>query len=183
MADAVTALGRWHKRHEGAEWKLGQLNRYDRRHLELWARKAERLSRGSLRGAFDSSTIERTIQRLADARRTLIHGELFPANVLLGGGTLWFIDWESAGVGAGELDLAALTSGSWHESVVTELEDLYASSRWPQGAPGLFRATMAAARVYIFVTIAWHACKRTQRGDGSLAEQARVASEGLVRSR
>jgi hypothetical protein len=184
LADAVVALGRWHGRHEGAEWPPGQLNRYDRRHLDLWAHKAERLRRGVLRGVIDSKTIQETVRRLSVMMPTLMHGELFPANVLIAGGKLWFVDWESAGIGAGEIDLAALTSGTWHSSVLSELEDMYASSRWPNGAPGSYRAVVAAARVYIVVTIAWHEARaRPQLRDASLAEQARQLSDRLLRLR
>ena len=116
-------------------------------------------------------------------RPTLIHGELFPANVLMASGTLWFVDWESAGIGAGEIDLAALTSGAWDESTLAELDERYASSRWPQGAPSVFRAVIAAARVYVVVTIAWHLGTRSERRDATLAEQARLASDRLRLSR
>jgi hypothetical protein len=54
----------------------------------------------------------RAVVALAATPRTVVHGELFPSNVLLrrAGGPC-VVDWETAGEGAGLLDLAALTLG------------------------------------------------------------------------
>lgn len=54
----------------------------------------------------------RAVAALGAGPRTVVHGELFPSNVLLrdtGGPCV--VDWETAGEGAGVLDLAALTLG------------------------------------------------------------------------
>jgi len=45
---------------------------------------------------------------------TLVHGELYPSNIILGDGAeprVCPIDWEMAGIGSGQLDLAALVTG------------------------------------------------------------------------
>ncbi|MDB5328249.1 MAG: hypothetical protein JWM57_3818 [Phycisphaerales bacterium] len=46
---------------------------------------------------------------LLAAPRTIIHGELFPHNVLIYGDEVRPIDWETAPVGAGEEDLTSMT--------------------------------------------------------------------------
>ena len=54
----------------------------------------------------------RAVADLRAAPRTVVHGELFPSNVLVRGtGGPCVLDWETAGEGAGLLDLAALTLG------------------------------------------------------------------------
>jgi thiamine kinase-like enzyme len=54
---------------------------------------------------------ERIVDLLGRLPVTLIHGEFYPANVLVADGKIVPIDWEMAGVGPGLLDLAALTTG------------------------------------------------------------------------
>jgi thiamine kinase-like enzyme len=44
----------------------------------------------------------------------VIHGELYPANVLVRGDDVRFVDWESAGRGPAVVDIAAVTTG-WDE--------------------------------------------------------------------
>ena len=51
--------------------------------------------------------------RLAALAPVPIHGEFFPANVLVSGGRIRPLDFETFGLGAGVLDLAALTAGEW----------------------------------------------------------------------
>ncbi len=60
---------------------------------------------------------EPVIERLASLPVTVIHGEFYPSNVIVGqragGVRIAPIDWEIAAVGPGLLDLAALTIGKW----------------------------------------------------------------------
>ena len=51
------------------------------------------------------------IAQLLAAPRTMIHGEFYPGNILYEKGRICPVDWESAAIAAGELDLAALTEG------------------------------------------------------------------------
>ena len=59
------------------------------------------------------------IDHLLALPSTLIHGEFYPTNVIMMGAADSFspcpIDWETASVGPGVLDLAALTAGEWRE--------------------------------------------------------------------
>jgi hypothetical protein len=86
------------------------------------------------------------VDTLSNAPRTLIHGELYPQNVLVNDLGPVVIDWESAGVGPGVFDLAVLTQGSWDETLVDECEEVYWKARGgfiPQWA----RKDLAAARI------------------------------------
>jgi thiamine kinase-like enzyme len=69
----------------------------------------------------------KVISRLLAAPATLIHGELYPSNVVVGGvsvdGTMTDcdvricpVDWESAAAGPALLDLAAITTGDWTDA-------------------------------------------------------------------
>ncbi len=79
---------------------------------------------------------------------TLIHGEFYPRNILEQGGTIYPVDWESAAIGAGEIDLAALTEG-WSNETVHACLQRYGRARWPQGTPAqAFERRFIAARLY-----------------------------------
>ena len=79
--------------------------------------------------------------------QTVIHGEYYPENVLFHNGTIYPVDWESAAIAAGEIDLASLTEG-WPAKTVRECERKYRRTRWPDGAPADFDRTLGAARLY-----------------------------------
>ncbi len=67
-----------------------------------------------LAGRYDT-----VIDHLLSLPSTLIHGEFYPSNVIMTGAPDSLvpcpIDWETASVGPGVLDLAALTAGGWRE--------------------------------------------------------------------
>jgi thiamine kinase-like enzyme len=69
-------------------------------------------------------------------------------NILYRRGTVYPVDWESAAIGAGEIDLATLTEG-WPEKVVEQCEMRYQQVRWPEGPHADFRQTLNAARLYL----------------------------------
>lgn len=64
--------------------------------------------------------------------KTFIHGEFYPSNVLIqqlpGSTRISPIDWETAAIGPGLIDLAALTSGDWTDVEQKELVDSYYNS-------------------------------------------------------
>jgi hypothetical protein len=88
---------------------------------------------------------------LLTAPHSVVHGEFSPANVLLRDGEVYPIDWESAAMAPGELDLAFFTLG-WPRRLRRRVEAAYARRRWPAGAPPEFAETLRAARI--------HACFR-----------------------
>jgi hypothetical protein len=60
------------------------------------------------------------------------------------------VDWESAAIAAGAIDLAALTEGQhWPVALVRRCERAYRIARWPDGAPSGFARALDAARVYL----------------------------------
>ena len=104
---------------------------------------------------------------LLTAPHSVVHGEFSPANVLLRDGEVYPIDWESAAMAPGELDLAFYTLG-WPRRLRRRVEAAYARRRWPGGTPAAFEETLRAARI--------HACFRVL-GDsptGPSADDART---------
>lgn len=56
------------------------------------------------------------VQRVAALPAGIVHGQLYPANVLIGeDGRVCVLDWETIARGPALLDLAALTAGRWDE--------------------------------------------------------------------
>jgi thiamine kinase-like enzyme len=79
---------------------------------------------------------------------TVTHGEYYPRNILYSKRTIYPVDWESAAVAVGEIDLASLTE-EWPAKTVRQCEDEYLRTRWPEGSPPDFERAMGAARLYL----------------------------------
>jgi len=88
------------------------------------------------------------IPELAAGPHTVIHGEFYPANVLVHDGGLSPVDWESAAIATGEIDLACLTD-RWPEQTVRRCEREYAQQRWPAGVSANFDYRLSLARIYV----------------------------------
>jgi hypothetical protein len=153
MVEAAAWVGRLHgafeQRDDGvldAPWLI----RYDAARLRSWAAQAEFAVR---RAPERDSSVESLIARFQAEgidqlvrSATLIHGEYYPKNVLLAGGRIHPVDWESAAVGPGEIDLAMLTDG-WPTALAGECTVRYAAARWPGSAPPEFGSRLHWARV------------------------------------
>lgn len=128
------------------------LSRYDERAYASWARRAARFAAPIL-GQF--AWLDELCNRFAQvapplllAEPALIHGEFYPLNVLVHQGTIMPVDWESAAIAAGEIDLASLTE-SWSDEISSRCEAAYATARWPGGTPQDFQRRLDAARLYL----------------------------------
>jgi len=97
------------------------LLRYDRRFYDRWFRRACVVAPSvrQLRPAHEEAT-----RRLLSERSIVVHGELYPANVLVRGDEIRFVDWESAGCGPAVIDLAAVTTG-WDDAATETLLGAY----------------------------------------------------------
>lgn len=106
--------------------------RHDAAHLARWLRRAWAMApAGSLDTLLPAA--ERAVDRLAALPAGLLHGELYPANVLVAAGPagprVRPVDWETAGEGPGVLDLAALVAGDWDAGRRAGVIDAYATAR------------------------------------------------------
>lgn len=103
---------------------------------------------------------ERAAARLARLPATVVHGDLYPSNVLVrrgarqpGGLGVWPVDWELAGMGPAVLDVAAFTAGGgWDPATRTAMARAYfdaaggCSDAWPA-----WSVDLDAARLHLCV--------------------------------
>jgi phosphotransferase family enzyme len=122
---------------------------------------------------------------LLGEEQTLAHGDLYPANVLITGADVVAIDWEWAGIGAGELDLAALVE-RWPPATQVACASDYRRARWPAGDGQGFGARFAASR--LFFALRWLGGNSIRSGDpeaehylGQLVEAVRELAPGRCR--
>ena len=114
--------------------KYGSKFRNDCRHL------------GVLSGAFEPG-----IDALLEPPLTIIHGEYYPSNVLWRSDGVYPVDWETAAIAAGEIDLAALTE-HWPAETAERCEAAYVRARWPAGGDdAAFARRLSAARLYMLL--------------------------------
>jgi hypothetical protein len=176
-------LGTFHARTTARAGALaGGLNRYDAEFYEGWARR----SLGCLPDLADRySWLAHVCRRfgrlgaqLAAGPLTVVHGEFYPENVLVHDDAIRPLDWEWAGLAAGEVDLAALTEG-WDRGLTRASERAYTRARWPAGAPNDFAWRLDVARVYLHLR--WLGDRTDRAGAPELA--ARLADLEVVASR
>ncbi|HJZ73909.1 MAG TPA: phosphotransferase [Vicinamibacterales bacterium] len=151
MAAAAAWIGHFHASNERQAPRLGAvLNRYNARYCRLWALRTLRFERGSQARWLDPLVkgFEEAVAVLAGVPHTIIHGDYYADNALYCRGRIYAIDWEHAGVGAGEIDLACLTLG-WPEEMIQQCMRAYCAARWPGGAPRAFSRRFNAAQLYV----------------------------------
>jgi thiamine kinase-like enzyme len=175
LAEFHTAL-----EHRLARAPLAFLNRYTEEYYVGWARRACEFA-GPSHTRFPwfkalCEHFEKLADALLEAPQTVIHGEFYPKNVLIRNGTISPIDWESAAVALGEIDLASLTE-DWPAEIVREWEREYQASRWPEGSPDDFERRLEAARLYLHFR--WLGGPNTHQSSLWRFEQLRSVGERL----
>ena len=146
LVSAARWAGEFHARNEGAQ--PPHLPVYDREYYIAWARRARELWSGSVEGVEPAcARFETSVDVLLAAPQTVIHGELGPENVLVDGEDLYPVDWESAAVGPGEVDLALLIQ-DWPEPWRSDAIRAYQAARWPAGSPAEHGDAFNAADLY-----------------------------------
>jgi aminoglycoside phosphotransferase (APT) family kinase protein len=156
--DALISAGRWlGEFHRAAEKFLdgrtvSSINVLDARYFRSWSQRTRAFTRSS-----DASkpwiesvcaAFEELAPSLVSETLTVVHGEFYPANVLVARGRVLPVDWQSAAVGPGEIDVASLIEGWGDGAIVAECLRTYERSRWPHGTPESFRQRLNLARVY-----------------------------------
>jgi len=154
MVGAARWVGAFHAQAEALmrDRDVGFLNVYDGEYFAGWARRASAFA-----GPWHARLpwLERVCERFADViplllapPSTIVHGECYPQNVLVRDGMIYPVDWESAAIGTGEIDLASLTEG-WRDDIVRQCEAEYCRVRWPGNIPDGFQERLLAARIYL----------------------------------
>jgi hypothetical protein len=170
-------LGQFHRafEHSPIAPRATFLRRYDEAWYRDWVvRAAAVLERDGRRTPDLDAVIDGCrdrLPRLLETPTTLIHGEFYPDNILVDRAAIRPVDWESAAVAAGEIDLATLTEG-WSSADEAVLVDRYRATRWEGREPGGFEERYQAARAY-------SACRRLGDRVGWTAEADRYLAQLL----
>jgi hypothetical protein len=134
--------------------ELSFLRRYDADYYQGWARRTLEFCAPSLeRRPWLPVLCERfgaVVEELLRPPLTVVHGEYYPKNILFQDHAVYPIDWESAAIGRGEIDLASLIEG-WPQDIATRCVEEYERARWPQGTPDGFERRFDAARAYMIL--------------------------------
>jgi hypothetical protein len=153
MNRAAAWIGRFHASQETLLASLTvPLLQYDAGYYLTWARRTGQTADAlHARVPWLTSLCKRSeefLAQLLEPPMTVIHGEYYPKNVLYRRGSIYPVDWESAAIAAGEIDLAALTEG-WEEESARECCRAYQRARWPAGTPADFEQRLETARLYL----------------------------------
>jgi hypothetical protein len=155
MSRAARWIGEFHRQLEerATADEMSFLTRYDCAFYEGWARRTVRFAAPLLSRYPWLTTLCEGFPRVASVllapHPTIIHGECYPQNILVRDGAVYPVDWESAAIGPGEIDLASLTE-RWPREIAEQCEVAYRYARWPQGLPDYETdRTLAAARLYL----------------------------------
>jgi hypothetical protein len=122
--------------------RLAPLLRYDAAFYRLWLERALKFKSFKLPKVDWEALVgkyERAVERLILLPSTLIHGEFYASNILVRDTYERFricpVDWETAAVGPGLIDLAALSSGAWSHRERTEMAAAYLDTVVSEGMP------------------------------------------------
>jgi hypothetical protein len=159
-----------HRMHQAAAW-LGQfhaaahaklqadpmqfLRRYDLDYYRHWTTRTAQFA-APLADRYPwlaelCDRIRQPFELLLSRPQTVVHGEFTVHNVLLHERTIRPVDWESAAVGPGEIDLLSLIEG-WPDETMRECIGVYQQARWPRGDAGDdFDRALDAAYVHLLL--------------------------------
>jgi hypothetical protein len=150
---AAAWAGRLHATAAGppAVRELEFLIRYDSEYYLRWAAQTFEYA-GAWRDRLPwlnalLTAVPAAVDELLAQPATVIHGEFTPPNVLVQDGRVHPVDWESAAVAIGEIDIAALTD-KWPLDAARAAESAYGAARWPAGADIAFQKRLDLARLY-----------------------------------
>jgi aminoglycoside phosphotransferase (APT) family kinase protein len=153
LVDVGRWLGALHRQGTPVATAHPSVRRYDAAFFRGWSERALRCVR-EVRP--DTDWIEALVHRfdeqmvpllLAD-EPVFVHGELYPENVLVAGERICVVDWQSAAIGSGAIDLASLTEGYWQPDLVRDCREAYLRARWPDGDHATIDDAMEAAQLY-----------------------------------
>ena len=147
---AAQWIARFHRSSETAAVP-SFLHRYDTEFYRVWMQRAGHFTRRlHERYPWLPELCERCQRRLPALLppATIIHGAYQANNILVHGHRNVTIDWESAALAAGEIDLASLV-WDWDDDLASLCQQQYCLTRWPDGTPDDFALRLAAARVFL----------------------------------
>ena len=154
FAKAAAWIGTLHKNH--AANTPTSIKKYDTAYYLVWLEAVEKIA-----NAFgDKYTwlpvvcewFRENLHLLLNGPQTFIHGEYYTKNILVRRGNIYPIDWESAAIGAGEIDLASLVEGWDYKRQRVAIKE-YIKARWPGGDfdHDIFKERLLIAKIYFFL--------------------------------
>jgi thiamine kinase-like enzyme len=150
LTSAAGWIARFHRCSETAAVPAF-LHRYDTEYYRVWMQRAGHFTRSAHEHyAWLPELCERCQRRLPALLppAVIVHGDYQADNILVQRGRNVVVDWQSAALAAGEIDLASLTWG-WDDDLVSLCEQEYCLARWPDGTPDDFALRLTAARVFL----------------------------------
>ena len=153
LTSAVRWLGSFHAANEArlASSELSFLQRYNSDYYDKWIQRTLEFAT-DLRQRYRwldplCRHSEDVVELLMTGPLTVIHGEYTVHNILVRNDKIYPVDWESAAIAAGEIDLASLSEG-WPAETIRRCEIEYCRTRWPGPGIGNFERRLDAARLY-----------------------------------
>lgn len=151
LIKAASWLGRFQASIAARDIDPASLHICDSTYLAGWAERTVAYTRGRASAPpWLRRLSERFIEllpRLVGRHPVVIHGEYYWKNVLVDGEVTYPVDWESAALGPGEIDLASLTE-NWPTPIQNACIGAYREARWPNGTPEGFELALDIARAY-----------------------------------
>lgn len=157
IVEAAAWLGRFHSLAGVPSTVVVDLFVHDADQLRCWVSRVVEFA-APLRG--DYPWLESLCEQIIDAAQEvmsepccLLHGEYTVHNVLVGPGGICPVDWESAGIGPGEIDLAMLTE-NWPATTIARCAEAYDQARFG-GVRSRQERGLAVARGQLYATLRW----------------------------
>jgi hypothetical protein len=153
MQAAARWLGNFHRENESllSKTSLPFLNQHDVDYYLGWSdRTSQFADHLHKRYPWLEKVCERfneVVYILLEKQENIIHGEYYPNNVLFYQKNIYPVDWESAAIAIGEIDLASLIE-KWPQHVSKNCTQIYKSTRWPEGQPDDFDLKLDTAQLY-----------------------------------
>jgi hypothetical protein len=151
MAQVAEWIGRFHARATASDVPAF-VRRYDHDYYRGWVQRTDaRVREGGGVGEWWPRALRcfaGQLDVLGECEPSLLHGEYYPKNVLWAPDRVSPVDWESAAVGAGPIDLVSLVDG-WPDPLRRRCTDAYVRGRWQLGAPSWFWDQCSLAEVYL----------------------------------
>lgn len=152
LVEAARWIGRFHRRSmEVGEHVKRRLKRYDLGYYLGWAFRTLELADADRGQAWLPPLCRRAkdvLTELLDGPHPVIHAEYYPSNILVRDGVIYPVDWETAAVAPGEIDLAALTEG-WPAAMTAECRRTYVDARWGGRPPEGYERTLELSELYL----------------------------------
>ena len=126
-----------------------ELRVYDEAYYLRWPRRVAGFASGDdlawLRRVCE--IFEGHVEAMTRSAQTVIHGEFTVHNVLCTDSSICPVDWESAAIAPGVIDLASMTEG-WPAELAERCVSEYKSTLSPNETPSEFASLLDVARVY-----------------------------------